>query len=396
MGLRSIIVCLLSVLLTLPFVACGSDKAQLVQPETRGARGERCQARNDCEAGLACLGGVCAKNDFGLTVVPKQCDRVECQADADCCGDKPQTAPAKCAARAATCDTPTIPGCVRTTCTSNATCMGGTCATGTCSVVGGTCATDAACKDTCSPVTQTCTKSLGTCALDSDCLYYQYNATNICQNRQCNCQNPEYNPIDPICIDADCKDVCLLRCQSELCVKDTSCKVNADCTPYGLQFCDTGHCVECSKDVDCDATQHETCEKGQCKKPCTKNEECPIFDECQAGDCVYVGCKSDRECILAASGASTANPGLGGVVVNSSEDARLLKCLPSEADATISTCKVPCENDGSCGSEFEVCDKGYCKFIGCENDEECRSYLGIQNQVTTDAKPFVPTAVCRQ
>lgn len=380
--------------MALAFTGCSSDKAQLVQPETRGKRGEKCQARNDCEAGLACLNGVCAKNDFGLTVLPKQCDRVECETDVDCCGDKPQTAPAKCSARAATCDTPTIPGCVPTTCTSDTTCMGGTCNKGSCSLVGGTCTSDTACKDTCDTTNNTCTLSLGVCAVDTDCLYYAYNATNTCQNRTCNCQNPQYNPVDPICADPDCKNVCLLRCDAELCVKDNSCKVDTDCLSVGLKVCDAGHCAECTADSDCDTTNMETCSKGVCKKPCTKNEECPIFDECQSGDCVYVGCKSDRECILSASGSTPVN-GVG-TNIGSSEDARLLKCLPSEADPTISTCKIPCENDGSCGSEFEVCDQGYCKFIGCDTDEECRAYLGLQNQMTTDAKPFVTKAVCRQ
>ena len=390
MGLRRILVCLV-MLSGFLFVACGSDKAQRVEPETRGKRGERCQARNDCEAGLACLNGVCAKNDFGLTVAPKQCDRVECQADVDCCGDKPRTAPAKCDSRAAICDTPTLPGCLRSTCTSDASCMGGVCGGGSCSVLGGACTSDAACKDTC--VGGTCTKSGGTCAIDTDCFYAQYNATNLCKNRSCNCANPDYNPADPICLDPECKDICLLRCDAELCVKDNSCKADIDCVRVGLQFCDAERCVACKASMDCDETKDETCEKGLCKKPCTKNEECPIFDECQAGACVYVGCKSDRECILSASGAAAGtNVGAG---LGSSEDARLLKCLPSEAEPTISTCKIPCENDGSCGSEFQVCDKGYCKFVGCENDEECRAYLGIQNQMPTDAKPFVAKAVCR-
>lgn len=392
MGLRSILIGLVSLLGALAVVGCSSNKAQLVQPQTRGQRGEVCQARNDCQDGLACLNGLCAKNDFGLKVAPKQCDRVECQADEDCCGDKPRVAPEKCSARTATCGTSTIPGCVRTTCTSDATCGGGTCAGGTCSLLGGACTSDAACKDTCLTATGTCSKSGGICALDSDCQYFQYNAQLLCQTRVCNCTNPAYNPTSPICTDPDCQGICQLRCDAELCVADNSCKKDADCLGVGLPFCETDRCVQCVADTDCDATKDESCQKGQCKKPCQKNEECPTFDECQAGSCVYVGCKSDRECILSAARNAAAVPG----AVSSGEDARLLKCLPSEADATISTCKIPCQNDGSCGSEVEICDQGYCKFIGCETDEECRVYLGIQNQMSTVAKPFVPKAVCRQ
>jgi hypothetical protein len=99
---------------------------------------------------------------------------------------------------------------------------------------------------------------------------------------------------------------------------------------------------------------------------------------------VATGCSSDRECVLAASSGQ----------VGGGEDARLSKCLPSDLDPAIFTCKIPCENDGSCGSEFQVCDNGYCRFIGCENDEECRSYLGLAN-LDTDLYPFIPRAVCR-
>jgi hypothetical protein len=211
-------------------------------------------------------------------------------------------------------------------------------------------------------------------------------------NRLCNCANPAYDPSDPICADQDCQDLCELSCQDELCLKDNSCDKDADCLALGLQSCVDGSCVQCTVDDDCDTTKDETCVEGVCKKPCTANEECPAFDECQKGECVYVGCQSDRECILAASGSLT--PGSG--VSSSSEDARLLKCLPSEADPDLKTCKIPCENDGSCGSEFDVCDNGYCKFIGCESDEECRAYFGLQNQMTSELKPFVPKAVCRE
>ena len=383
MGFRALI-CALSMTVACLFVGCGNDTQQ-VQPATRGERGERCQARNDCQSGLACLNGVCAKNDFGLTVLPKQCDRIECAEDTDCCGDKPQAAPKKCNARAETCDSPSIAGCVQTICTSDTTCKGGTCAMGTCST-GGACSTKADCADTCA-ADGFCTKSAFTaCTTNAQC-------AGTCSTRVCNCQNPTYNPADPICTDPDCKDICLLHCEDELCVKDNSCKVNADCFGVGLKMCDADRCVQCIADEDCDAAKSETCLKGLCKKPCTNNEECPVFDACQMGECVYVGCLSDRECILAASRGIA--PG-GGAAVGGSEDARLLKCLPSEADPKISTCKVPCENDGSCGSEFEVCDKGYCKFVGCDSNEECRAYLGIENQMTTDAKPFVATAVCRQ
>lgn len=381
MGLRTFMgVAGVLVAFAFAFVGCASDEAQKVQPEARGKRGEACQARNDCESGLACLNQICSKNDFDVSVIPKQCDRVECQDDVDCCGDKPSVAPAKCAKRPSVCETFTIPGCQQGVCASNATCGGGTCSPGSCSLVGGACTSTADCADRC--VGNFCSISFQSCTLDSQCT-----GTSVCQNRVCNCANPEYNPADPICTDPDCVDVCLLRCEGELCIEDRSCKKPADCFNVGLRICsDAGRCVQCNTNDECDAEGNETCVNGQCKKPCEQNEECPLFEACEAGECVHVGCSSDRECVLSARQGPEA----------STDDARLLKCLPSEANPEIKTCKVPCENDGSCGSQFEVCDAGYCKFVGCDNNEECRGFLGLVGQETTENRPFVPTAVCRE
>ncbi len=402
MGLRSVIA-LVSLLSVFSFAGCSKD-AQKVAPETRGKRGESCLARNDCETGLACIGNICAKNEFNIAVSAKQCVRSECKADTDCCGDRATSAPAKCKNRNATCDAATrnVPGCIQTTCATDAACNGGTCG-GTCSGFGQagimcTAATD--CKrDAC--VGGRCAVSFNTCTVATqaiDCIYY--NTPPTCANRICNCTNPLYDPADPICTDPDCENICLLRCEDSLCVQDKSCKTDTECLAVGLTTCDGGRCVQCTVDKDCDVKNNETCEKGLCHKPCTQNEECGLFEACgKTGDCVYVGCQTDRECILAASrGSQISHPGTGGsgnvqLATSSSDDPRLYKCLPSEGDAKINTCKIPCENDGSCG-QFQVCDKGYCKFVGCETDDECRAYLGIANQMTSDAKPYVTTATC--
>src|SRR5262245_66674882 len=109
-----------------------NDEAQQVEPAAQGQRGEACQARNDCQSGLACILGVCSKNDFELTSSAKHCDRIDCQTDTDCCGTRPSEAPAKCDSRTSICQTPVLPGCVSTVCTSSTTCGGGTCPTGYC------------------------------------------------------------------------------------------------------------------------------------------------------------------------------------------------------------------------------------------------------------------------
>jgi len=399
MGIRSLIA-LLPVVCLISFAGCSKDPTK-VEPEARGQRGENCQARNDCQSGLACLNGICATNEFSIGVAVKQCDRIECATTSDCCGDKPTEVPAKCTARATTC-LPTFPGCsTAVVCTSDAACggQGGTCrpaaTTGTCSggsLTGSSCAAVTDCQDLC--VTGSCTYSQTTCTADTDCLYYSV-ATPLCvkPSRTCNCTNPAYNPSAAICTDPDCTDLCTLRCDSERCVPDLSCKADIDCGA-GSPICSDGQCVQCKVDTDCG--DGKSCDKGVCHAPCKHNEECSAFYECNttSGACEYAGCKSDRECVLAAS-ASNQNQTPQSVPMPSGEDPRLLKCMPSETDPMHNTCKIPCENDGACGAQ-SVCDGGYCKFIGCETNEECRAYLGLVSEVPTPGKPFVATAVCRE
>jgi len=191
-------------------------------------------------------------------------------------------------------------------------------------------------------------------------------------------------------------NLCTLKCSEERCVQDTSCTTNANCLAGTKHICSEGSCVQCVEDDDCDTEDGEQCRNHACKKPCTANEECPLFQGCQNGDCVETGCQSDRECVLAANMGNGTGGQSGVLVSTSTNDPRLRKCLPSDEDPKINTCKIPCENDGACGSDFEICDKGYCRFIGCNTDDECRGYLGIQNETQTDAKPFISHAVCRQ
>lgn len=338
------------------FAACGGDDISTVQPEVRGERGETCLARNDCVSGLACINSICSKNDFDVKPSAKSCDRIDCAETADCCGDKPTEAPAKCANRTAICGSPSVPGCTRVTCDDNAACGGGTCATGFCSTTSTSCDSDADCDG-------------GTC-----------------ENRSCDCTNPEYNPSDPICSDEDCRDVCLLKCEEERCVLDVSCESDSDCLGNGNgRTCDAGRCVQCNDDDQCPG-DNDSCIDNRCQEPCTQNEQCPLFHACESGECVEKGCTSDRECILA------AGRGEGG----SREDARLSKCLPSAANDKIKECKIPCENDGACGSELEICEGGFCKFVGCDTDEECRTYLGLANEGTNPGQDFISKAVCRE
>lgn len=405
MGIRSLIA-LCSMLSVVALGACSKDATTKVAPETQGQRGENCQARNDCVSGLACLNGICAKNEFNIEVTAKQCTRVECKTDDDCCGGRATVAPKKCAGRDEICTKPTLTGCVQTACTSDATCQGGAPCMGTCTGQG---QTGMACSTVgdCTPVTNTCVINpgftSGTCSATfnfCDAITPCATPTVSCTAKSCRCQNPAYDPTDPICTDTDCEDICLLRCQDSLCLQDKSCKADAECLAVGLKLCDSGRCVQCLADSDCDEKNNETCDDaGRCHKPCTQNEECGLFEACnkKTGACTYVGCQSDRECILAASrGQQVTGTGGSGntpAVSSSGDDPRLYKCLPSSEGSSINTCKIPCENDGSCG-QFQACDAGFCKFVGCKTDEECRVYLGIANQTTSDTKPYVTTAKC--
>lgn len=359
-------------------VGCSSgDTKQTVEPASHGQRGESCQARNDCQSGLACISGVCSKNDFNISPQANQCDKVDCQTDADCCGNRPTAVPAKCAKFNLVC-VPYAPNCTSgTSCTSNNDCGGGTCGTGYCSNYSGqSCSADGDCANTCT-TSGYCALTGYSCVTSTDC------AQGTCQYRSCSCQNPNYNPSDPVCTDPECTEPpCTLRCNAERCEENTTCKTNADC--YGTaSICNAGACVECVDNSTCDQANGEQCIQNACIKPCTANEECPLFHQCdaQSGTCIETGCTSDTECILAMSQGS-------------GQDARLAKCLPSDQDPSKKQCKVPCQNDGAC-SQFEVCQSGYCKFIGCSSDEECRAYFQLADETPTQSHPWVTKAVCR-
>ncbi len=367
--------------LGLAFVGCnGEEGTQTVAPAASGQRGETCDARNNCASGLACIQGVCAQNQFEVSPQSKECVLHECAETADCCGGKPSTAPAKCANVVSICDTPTIPGCTSDflSCTSSAECDGGVCGLGICSYTSTSCDDANPCaQDTC--VTGTCSISSVSCPNgQSDC------ATNTCLSRECSCENPVHDPFDPICTDPDCTDVCTVICQDSLCVEDETCETDTDCIgSFTGPVCLEGSCVGCATDDDCDTENDFACNANhQCEKPCTKNEECPTFSECQKGDCAVVGCKSDLECVL-----------WFGNVGSGDNDPRQGKCM-AVAGSTVKQCAIPCEVDTECG-ESSVCEDGVCTLLGCATDADCRAdHPELQGQVPTEARPWVTTTTC--
>ena len=142
-------------------------------------------------------------------------------------------------------------------------------------------------------------------------------------------------------------------CREERCVS----LVNRSCvttlTNYSGNPCDFGYsCVAnetgstlgtCTPD---DTTEPEE------EEECARDTECPLFNECQEGECVRVGCQSDREC------ASSLRNGRAICVKDTGK------------------CTTPCTNDAECNTgtsySFMGCVKKECVYLGCESDEECR------------------------
>lgn len=384
-----------------------------------GERGSSCDSSSDCEeglscivtaacpAGVACANKTCQPSNFDIMGTGKECHVVQCAEREDCCGEMPLEAPEKCDVRNIRCNQPTLPGCSSITCTTDDQCGAGRCA-GYCTYDTTTeCATIDDCEENVcdfgtgsggsgsggagtggtgtggngtggsgggsggSPGYGTCTLSGTICYGDTDC------ATNSCSTPYCRCDNLEYDPTDPICADTDCEGICGWTCEDEQCLLDTSCNIDSDC--LGTEpFCgEEGTCVECLSDDDC---EEEECIQGRCGPECEVDTQCGLFEVCQDSACVYVGCQTDRECVLSLHGQ------------NSDQDPRLSVC--SMVDG-VGTCVFPCEIDAQC-APTEICLDSICQYIGCETDTECKTIAGLHDlPPPTEERPWITTAECR-
>ncbi|MDF3067874.1 MAG: hypothetical protein K0R38_3475 [Polyangiaceae bacterium] len=365
-----------------PIEAAGGHDSTEVR---RGERGSSCDSTSDCEddlscvvthdcpVGVACSNKSCQPSDFEVVGTGKSCHVSDCKTTADCCGDMPQVAPTKCANRASICAKPTLTGCTAIRCATTADCGPGTCG-GKCSLDAKPCLTTADCAvNTCDTAAEP-----DVCALSAtDCSTFTC-TVNTCSLPLCNCQNPEYDPTHPICTDPDCEGICGFACEDERCVVDDGCTSDSECAAT-TPFCSAGECTECRTREDC---EDEECVAGRCGPRCEADTQCALFEACQAGECAFVGCRSDRECVLhAVTGKSAV-----------SQDPRLAKC---SVQAGLGACVFPCEIDAQCGPS-EVCSEGTCKYIGCETDSECKTIAGLHNlPVPTPQRPWSTTAVCR-
>ncbi len=335
-------------------------------------RGAGCVAQNDCTDGQSCVRGKCQPQHFSIEPTGKECFRIDCQSTEDCCkGAATDDIPQKCRSKAAKCSRE-LPGCSETSCDRSRDCGGGGVCVGACTVTNGECRGGADCiENLCDD--GACTLDFAACSTNAECV------ANTCVGGQCACDNPAYEPADPICEDSECDDMCLFACEEDRCVIPSSCESNDDC--FGTEaLCDEGQCVECVSRNDC--TFGKLCFAGRCETPCASDLHCPLFEACEAGQCIYVGCRSDRECSLL---PSLVDIGLGEL------DQRLLRCATIEG---IGRCILPCQSDGQCPPS-EVCSGGICEYIGCETEAECKAILATAEVSLDEDTPWTTRLECR-
>jgi hypothetical protein len=354
--------------------SAGAPTASASKPKAirRGQRGTGCTVANDCAAGLSCVRGQCEPANFGLTASGKECVQIDCTTSADCCGKLSTEIPDACRSRASAC-LETLPGCETKACTRSSDCAGGGVCSGHCLISSGECSGNIDClANKC--ISGSCSINFTACSTDADC------AANTCSGGNCNCANPSYTPTKPVCSDPACDGLCLWACEDSRCVIPTVCSTDDDC--FGSKpHCEQGECVECTDSTDCSFDR--ICRKNSCETRCQNDANCALFEACQAGECIYVGCRSDRECSLIPDvNALELPPGL---------DPRALRC---HTENRVGTCVIPCENDSQC-AVTETCEGGLCKYIGCENDSECKAIVGAQDKPTSDTEPWTPSYDCR-
>jgi hypothetical protein len=337
--------------------ACGGDEVEIVQPGPgTGEQGQSCSSNADCRSDLVCFRNVCVADGDEL---PDQLGEVgeTCQSRSDCreglqcianlCSDKPPPKDAL-SKRGESCET-------RSDCESGLTCVNRVCAVEEFAL---------------EPTGKVCVSLQ--CKEAADCLPY---AKDTCEYYSEDCKADP-----PTGTSAQSCDFERLYCTASNweCTKAGACAFTGSCTyeyspsyacPSNVSYlvCDTKEdkCVECIDALDCAIGQ--ACVKNKCVKTCQKREDCTFFEDCQKGECVQVGCQSDRECV-----AYTRN-------------------ALSTCDTKTKKCSEPCEKDAECDStfnyRFRACIKGTCQDVGCESDEECRIRGGSPTTKWSCRKP---------
>jgi hypothetical protein len=311
---------------------------------SRGGLGESCTARSDCGQGLLCVSQVCVSADDGGAQ-----DSAQGGVGAACVA--------------------------RRDCREGLACMQSTCRTATVGMQEGvrysgrgeTCQAENDCAPDLSCVAGNCTEvSVDLTRTDKACYRVECAAKEDCceffvpnENCAAYAENCKTDPIFCNTFHSLCE--CSQDCIDELCVGAApGCSDNAECTSLQTPFCVDGGCRQCGKDTNCPG-QGSKCVAGVCMAACLVDEQCPALHACQDGECVDVGCQTDRECVFIMSDTRS-------------------KCRDKK-------CGSPCEADTDCSNEpmmkaqrFQVCVQGECLFVGCEMDAECRALFGLNNQ----------------
>lgn len=295
-------------LVLVDFSACTSDSTP---GEAVGAVGESCTARRDCASGLECVHQVCVDphtKDAGVDptggALGEACRaRNDCAVGLACVGDVCVTGNLGIPV--------TGKSCVRVECTTKDDCCSNFVPSPNCPTYQQDCSTD-----------------------PTSCITY---------HSLCDCNRD--------CVDSICKDT------------PPPCSSNQECASLVTPFCVNGACAECAQPGDC-AGQNDRCVNGTCKAPCTEDAQCALLEACQNGECVRVGCSTDRECFF----------------------------MLNDPRATCSggDCQIPCSIDADCARQlgeqsFQVCQAKKCVFVGCNTDAECRAFLGL-SAVTSNVK----------
>ena len=261
---KSLVLVLFAVssLVSLLAPGCAKDDAAPAEPNL-GFKGESCEQRANCAAGLACVNKVCVAGTIGVKQTVKECVVIECSANLDCCPPLDSGMLDQCNQWQQDCTQFND----QTSCDQyNQYCTDARCNGWTCDTASSQC-----------QYTQTCTDN-------SQC------PTNVCNNGLCaECVDNTQCGTGNICSNGKC---------------EVSCNLDSDCPSFNR--CQNNVCVEgkCNTDRECKAATRNalaTCKSGECVEPCQSDLECADpenwnFHACVKGQCVYVGCDSDKEC----------------------------------------------------------------------------------------------------
>lgn len=183
----------------------------------------------------------------------------------------------------------------------------------------------------------------------------------------------------------------MTRAQIMIAILATAAILSIRCNPEsgGIGSTDT------DTDSDSDADTDDWLEVPSCMLACETAADCAydgstLFDAdnylCdQGGHCVYQGCNTDEEC------------------VDSYGDE--YGCSDDPGNDTIPSCVRTCQEVGDCPEEYglgaydydnyECTDVGYCKYLGCNDSDECFETHGSNDYSCLDDQ-FLPVRTCQR